>query len=1482
MATYGGFETVSELVVSGAARVFRARRTGENDAGNFVVKVRVAIDDFTGERDQQAIDDFLKQVELLKKLESSKLWARVYESGTTEDGAYFASDLHATNDGRPQNLDTLCSVRRLAVEERTLTMTVLGVLDGLHAMEDTLRRGHGNLKPQNVLIDDAAPQGAGSEAEERPAFRIVLTDPLASDVGGKTLKDDLPAVAGLIHLMVFNQPLKRTGIVSLREQGEWEAKGINGGFWRTLCSDLLGQGSQAVALDQARKRVKQHAAGLDGKKAKAQVREAVPTAGVADGSKVDGAAAASVASEGNADTWQESDRDGKAQGRGGSGGGGKKYVIIGGAVVISLAGALGIYLVMRGGGAQDKKDPDPTPGGKGSQGSVTAADVKLDDNDKRLRPRFFWLFGQRQDIVAAWKRSEDPTLIKLAGIIDKDLSKGDAWEKALKEPAALSAEERGVVADDRERLITLVKELKHWDVRKQLDEPGKGTARLAGDGQAALKDVLDGLSSSLSGDSAEKYATLYRDALPKLVLDAKAERAIGGIEMEINRLTARVEPRVKDLGSLALEEISKQGKDAASLTALATKLGSQEEWKKTIDALLEAVSRKSSQWDGVAFSTDLEKRWGEIKGEAISRVREVTRLANDARWKALTAAEDPREKWRSNERTEILKVKKALDELSVEAKMKEPQNAAEKGRIEQEISRLTAEIETIEAEPKVLYRHRKDAVDGALAKKQTEIQQVGSDVAKLARGVRVDMAKLLDSLKQAGATSGPLVNDGATAIREAAAKLNAEKDDDRARGDVLRKLLDKLEQASKEIDAAVENGGQRMPGGAWPSTAWKRFVEVRASKKLQDAVRQSVTANSDILDITPVIGDVTDLSAQAAQVKVADEVLRAAVTSPDSVAAKGVLAQDVVDKATALKVQVETLGMKDTTAFDLFGLKEFESFQKLALLGGVKDRAELVDRLSKGTATVAEAVLAVEKLVAADALILSTADYGNLGNAVRRARERADGLKDATQQANTKQRLNELMRLGVEQFFKRAGDDQTKWRESLAAFIDSPAVDEKSLSVWARFALLRFRLQAQLDKAGSDQEKVKGVVQSTITELTGLKQSAKDGLPLAAGVLEQRLSEILANKGPVFSASATPPALKGWTASGDQAGPVIFSLGDAKVAFLPVSVGERTVYISTAEVSLRTVNAIPKEHLDRAALQTELPPKMLDKGTSSRDESLGVTGWIWVDRGVLFGPSVVAAQAKLKPTDDRAKGWFANPGANDGLEIFPSGWTVPSPSDLMPLQQISVPAAVRIAQGMGCRLPTSAEWEAAIKRRTQQSDTGAAVSSLLAMSETRVRDEAWQEWMQFLGKLPNENPNNKKFVVRPKPGNNVSESLPDAEVVKPGNSKTVLFAATNPEANQFEHLVGNVAEMVYSDPATCTVDGVAKPDGLSKAGVIGGSVLSATPAARLGQPLPKLRFSDKTKAFADVGFRLAFEAAGSASLAEQVRKAVDEVKYAAK
>ena len=227
MPQLGGYRTIKELSRTGFAVVYTACRAGE-DAEAYAAKVyQPAAGLGKNEHTERQVRSFAEGVSIQRKVaaEDASHWARVHTDGATEDVAFYVTDLC-----RSSLLQVIDG--RLDVTGADLRNIITSIVHGLIALQKACRRPHGNLKPGNVLIADAA---SLSQA------RVLLCDPLPSEyVDPETHGTaDLREVAEFIHQLVLHQPTPATKGWQVPDSPKWNRLGKQAGYWRDLCNRLL-------------------------------------------------------------------------------------------------------------------------------------------------------------------------------------------------------------------------------------------------------------------------------------------------------------------------------------------------------------------------------------------------------------------------------------------------------------------------------------------------------------------------------------------------------------------------------------------------------------------------------------------------------------------------------------------------------------------------------------------------------------------------------------------------------------------------------------------------------------------------------------------------------------------------------------------------------------------------------------------------------------------------------------------------------------------------------------------------------------------------------------------------------------------------------------------------------------------------------------------------------------------------------------------
>ena len=205
------------------------------------------------------------------------------------------------------------------------------------------------------------------------------------------------------------------------------------------------------------------------------------------------------------------------------------------------------------------------------------------------------------------------------------------------------------------------------------------------------------------------------------------------------------------------------------------------------------------------------------------------------------------------------------------------------------------------------------------------------------------------------------------------------------------------------------------------------------------------------------------------------------------------------------------------------------------------------------------------------------------------------------------------------------------------------------------------------------------------------------------------------------------------------------------------------------------------------------------------------------------------------------------------------------PSEQHPMQYVTAQAALFYAAALGCRLPTSAEWRAALEASEQTPENG----------RWNLRDGTWDRFRAYAAKesIPNHRwPD--VGALADDPQRKPADTPPPS---RKSNDATLLIRPAPVGDGRFHDLIGNVAEYVCEQPDAfagwpandkATAEGLKRflddtPDAVA---VIGGSAFSP-PDEPLAEPRT---LKHKHRGFSDVGLRLAFTAPAR-NLAERLK-----------
>lgn len=347
-----------------------------------------------------------------------------------------------------------------------------------------------------------------------------------------------------------------------------------------------------------------------------------------------------------------------------------------------------------------------------------------------------------------------------------------------------------------------------------------------------------------------------------------------------------------------------------------------------------------------------------------------------------------------------------------------------------------------------------------------------------------------------------------------------------------------------------------------------------------------------------------------------------------------------------------------------------------------------------------------------------------------------------------------------------------------------------------------------------------------------------------------------------------------------QAGPGGFKSGQApRIDFVRLStIGPSgtptTSFLSTTEVSLRFVIEV----VDRAKAWGRL------RGGYTPDPDY-MLPFVWSWPG--------GRESAMSPVDDldprtRKRSWIGSARQFPVLNTksyYPGDVEPGEPSLDMPMQYITPPAAGFIARLVNCRLPSSAEWQAALAMENGGRDTGG----------WNLRDQTFVRTAEHVRKTA--------LTGLSQPDIRSAQAPTSDRRGYDHNDGVMWFSEVGRDLGgsnrKFHHLVGNVSELVFEKPelfdgmrigAMDTVVAVLDtPENKPSVMLIGGSALSAwAPGDALFKPQP---FSGGAlrrlyqNGCSDVGFRLAFSpvvgGGQDLSLAAKFAKVLDAAPAAA-
>jgi formylglycine-generating enzyme required for sulfatase activity len=1417
MATYGIYQVLDPLYVTPTGSVRSAKIVGGEDEGRIAAKVfNPPVSDDPDEPNWEP-KYFLDRAQVQRRVAAAggAHWAPVYASGFTPDGgAYYVTDYHALTAQKMIE-------GRVPVEAAALHAIASSVVAGLEEIQRVAGRSHANLKPTNVLL-----LGKGKPGE----LRALLCDP-GQDY--KAEKDgeagDLHALGRLIHELVTHRPAAAAGTdaaaaPTVAAGPEWARLGGKAEAWRQLCADLLSQPlpPRAASLAAVAKTI----AGLAPPRAKAspfrlpgmRKRAEAPAAAKKPPGKPRGPR-----------------RAGPSRARV------RRLVVQGLAVVLLVGGGLFVVSAMEANAREElcdareawlgplvaglsepqrrewfERDPHLRQVVEGVD-QVQRAGVECAGG--RVRPLGFLQYTRTRDAVATLRQ------------VERDLAP-ENWPRLQRlRELAVTLERRGW-QQPAGYVAQLVEGVRPTPVAPTaLSRPSApAAAEVAGppNGTKAKVAADDGDGGSPTGGGAGTVAggslasRIERVLRVQPVIEEQAPEAAAQwarLEAAAGELERVEDPVVRAFGGL----LRAQGLAAVRLT---------DEGFKGLPTLDQHAALAGQVLASLAGDAKRPVNVEKFNAEVVRSIDlDELELAHVRLWLEKRPAYAVQTEDRAREAA-LLKDRFAAVRTKVE-------DSAPDAPVQEAFANATRDVEVSLGEFERAPFVAADVVEGgAFGRRVAEIAAQIDDLNRYYHSE--DAADWLKNLGGVQTTSDRIK-------RHWAAWLARLRDDGRSMSEKPKlfarnkKLTDDLRYVLTEIDLLPPVPDKLTP--AFKAAAAQRREE-RIGELLAKLDPAAPASDPQVLTDTG--------NALAAWY---DELLALNGTFP--IPATRVLTLD--DRPDVAWQQRNPALWADPLVRKVVApdLDRIERLQRLR----AASRDELVRNATAADAPRSEVVVAAWKLLGESPTVKpawpNTVEELKLEQALR------DRVRAAIQP------LGDFEREQLQESLDNEGP--RRWRRFVEAIAPDASAEEKLAAAnasWrafnvnntamaeldppARFNFWLFIAKENARIGNPDQTAVIGNINSLMEAAAELKG---DPQQRRGAAIREKLSKL---EGPEPFGGRNlkdefPLQVRG------LAQPILFRRVEPE--------GVRPFYIGAREVTLgQFVGALHGQGKWAEALRLGWP-----QAPGKPDGRRGPRVWEW---DAPAAPTLMPAELWMTDVRDGRHNNFPNEfrqqrfNRNVLADAFGG-----MPSERHPMQYVTPQAALYFAASLGCRLPTSAEWRAALEASGQPADDGRG----------NLRDQAsWETFARYAEReriAANHWPDGGAFPGEPR---KPTDAPPAA---RPGNDSTLLFrAAPQSEGDAaFHDLVGNVAEYVCDRPeALAAWDDGATPDGIKRflndtpdaIAVIGGSALSP-PDVPLAEPLP-LKRTDL--AYSDVGLRLAFTAPAR-NLAERLKWALAGEEY---
>jgi hypothetical protein len=1459
MNTWGSYESVKELAQSGLGFLWSGRPKNATTVEGEAYIIK------TTEGLAMLGDSERLERESALFLEAAQAQAKIVESGAKhwvklhEFGKTDAGAFYVAD--MHQRSAAKIVTRGIRLDAGSLSTLVHAVVDGLIELRDTLQRPHGNLKPSNVLI--GGPDGP--TIDQSP---VLLTDPKpGSAVSPKDAEGDLHALGRLIYELVTLRPMRERSGVTVSMNDDWSRLGSTALQWVDLCTLLMGgmQGRATPDLEE--------------------VRGLIPSA-------------STIA---------------KAKGKGG---------LIAAAVLVLIAGGVGTYFAVRGGGVDGtqvvKKDP-----------------LSLPELDQQWKPFVLdwsqWFGGDKRAALASQiasipslTREKIPETISAAlavngGLMSPEEAATGSPTAAIrlndlkgKLPSVRAAElppnEQRAWIDSLSASVRAVREARgEIGGFLKLEEVTPLESSMREYGWIAPADRLKAALAVAEGLS-ERAENLDQVPGPRAIADALAAVA------DATRIRVALGDAVKVASALEKSE----DPVLASFFDLVKREGAEVLRAATPDQSTDRLLASIKDWTqrgevikGLLAATDVD--WRSVRaGPGYKAI--ATPLTPDGVEAWLAAARSPEFKRLPESdiatiearRSELAaRTAKLLDSLKKAEERETKPNAKKRfspdhppAKTREALGAITKELAAIgmdgAGKPRVVSNASKREIDAAFGVVENRIAALDKKEI-IPRGLAESKTQLIDLAKKTRFESPAVEALWAKNIAEVSSNESLDIGD---RSDLL------LETWKPALDAV--SAPDFLPAPVFASPAVDAAALAASAAKRREVALEQVTRamSAERLERTPGV------------VKAKEEY---------DAWSKGVQASLAkADEAWALLLAGHVPGSG--------GKDDPKSMGSAALAD--KDLAVAVKPLAERIAAI-EAIAAVSDL---DALLVSLEKQGP-GQAAERSaswkrlaalswsgRDVQDSMKNLDRVASLISKSSAAVAASgapgsrlkpLEAEIVAAGakvwENYAKWAVSLAdepsrsqAFVhgfgvagvfgvDAPQADVAGAGYNWRVLVARDAVRKIPTNASpADQA---AAVKAAYDRLEAyVTQKGLGANPEINRLLKDLKSGTTPEAGKTFAAADVGPtsgplaATMGWSASDPDEGVAVYTAGGHTIVFVTVPVGDGEVLISTREVGV----ALFRDVLTASGVSpgstwaSDSSQSLLTMPNAEGDFRKGPRVWTSVN-----GKTLGSAARRNMPRE--WFGWLAGntslDNANAAFKWLPDGVTI-TPPDLttMPMQYVSPEAALLVARRLGARFPTPTEWVAA---------------RALADGVPNLRDSAWKtprdHYVQQIDAW-NRDPANSNSPIEPNyptgdiflPAGKGSSYIPkdDADVTSTDGEIFFRSAIGSSGERRIADLMGNVAEFVTTNPGgmdaldkSCGVDAVfgffsrGKTSDYGSLQVVGGSALSPPAGPFAYDPAsPQAVDSSARGGYSDVGFRLAIskESGPSGTPLERALKAFEK------